>query len=266
MASGKGSIEMRDQDGYSWRLIVCSGYTKEGKKIFQRKTVNVEGRTIDVRRKAAERELSLFLAETEKGDFVQTKKQTFEDFSAQWLKDHAEQQLQDKTIRDYKQYLNLRIIPALGHIKLQDLKPIHLIRFYNNMQEEGIRQDKKSGTLSANTIRRYHALISSMLEKAVQWQLISYNPASKVEPPKAKQPEMQCFDLDKASVLLNALDAEPLKFQLLVKLSLVTGIRRGELMGLQWKYVDTEKGTLQVKYSLSYVPGKELFLKEPKKK
>lgn len=264
MSSGKGSIEMRDKDGYTWRLVVCNGYTKTGKKDRHKRTVHVEGRTIDSRRKAAERELSLFLAETEKGDFVQPKKLTLDEFSTQWLSDYAEKQLQPKTIRDYRQYLKLRILPALGHKKLQDIKPVHLLKFYNNMQEEGSRLDKQAGTLSSNTIKRYHALLSSMLGKAVQWQLISYNPASKVEPPKAKQSEVQCFDVEKASILLNALDNEPLKFQLLVKLALVTGLRRGELMGLQWKYVDTEKGILHVKYSLSYVPGKELFLKEPK--
>lgn len=263
---GKGSIEKRDKDGYSWRLVVSQGYDKAGKKLRQSKTVKVEGRTLDSRKKAAERELSLFLAETEKADFVQPKKLTLEEYVYQWLTDHAENQLSPKTIVCYKQLLKDRILPALGHIKLQELKPLHLVKFYSNLQESGIREDKKGGPLSSSTIRKYHAILSSMLEKAVKWQLISYNPCTKVEPPKIHHREMQVFDLEKASVLLNALDNEELKFQLLLKLAIVTGLRRGELMALQWKNVDMEKGVINVKYSIAYIPGEGLLLKDPKNK
>lgn len=64
---------------------------------------------------------------------------TFEDFIQKWLKDYAEPELAPKTLYRYKELLNSRIIPALGHIKLNKLQPTHLTEFYNNLRENGIR-------------------------------------------------------------------------------------------------------------------------------
>lgn len=140
------------------------------------------------------------------------------------------------------------------------------MKFYNNLSEPGIREDKKEGTLSPGTIRKCHAVLSSMFSKAVKWQLLTSNPAANVDPPKLEQKEMACFDENTAALMLLALEREPLKYQTLIKLAIVTGLRRGELMALQWKYVDLEKGVIQVKYSLQYIPGEGMTLKEPKNK
>ncbi len=343
MSSGKGSIEMRDKDGYTWRLVVCNGYTKSGKKDRHKKTVHVEGRTIDSRRKAAERELALFLAEVEKTDYVEPSRYTVEDFVDKWLSDYASKNLKGKTYLRYKELLKGRFCQALGHKKLQDLKPVHLIGFYDNLQENGIRDDisyvakpelietiqsnkidvhdlvSKAGIsertyqsilsgnptttaekvcmaissilsdktenkkvnikkeklfspskdpkpLSNNTISHYHKAISSMLNDAMQWQLITTNPAARVKPPKVEKKDIQFLDEHQAGILLSAMESEDIKFRAIVHLALATGCRRGELVALRWSDLDMEKGTVNIKRSIQYIPGQGLSTKEPKNK
>lgn len=343
MASGKGSIEMRDKDGYTWRLVVCNGYTKEGKKDRHKKTIHVEGRTIDSRRKAAERELALFLAEVEKSDYIEPSKYTVEDFVDKWLSEYADKNLQDKTRVRYRELLKGRFCSALGHKKLQELKPIHLVQFYDNLQDSGIRDDisyvakpelkefieannidikrivdvagissrtlpsvlsgnatttakkickalseilsdnednkkvnikidkfftpsSKDKILSNNTIQHYHRAISSMLTDAMQWQLIPYNPASKVKPPKAEKKDIEFLDEHQAGILLGAVQNEEIKYQAIVHLALATGCRRGELIGLRWPDIDMEKGIVRITRSIQYIVGEGLSTKQPKNK
>ncbi len=266
MANGKGSLEKRDKDGYTWRLIISQGYDKSGKKLRETKTIHVEGRTFESRKKVAERELALFLAETEKSDYVEPSKYTVEDFINKWLEDYAEKNLEDKTYYRYKELLQGRVCEALGHKKLQELKPVHLIQFYNNLTEDGIRKDGKSGGLSNRTIAHYHKAISSMLNDAVQWQLVSSNPAARVEPPKITKKEIPCFNEEQAAIMFEALENEPIKYRAIINLALTTGARRGEILALEWKHINSEKCTVSIQQSVQYIPKDGLTIKQPKNK
>lgn len=135
------AIEKRGKSSY--RLTVSCGYDKEGKKIVKRKTINLEHIKPNKREEEAKKQWILFKDEVEKGLYLDAGKITFEEFIQKWLKDYAEVELAPKTLFSYKDMLEKRIIPALGHIKLNKLQPTHLIAFYNNLRETGIRLDKK---------------------------------------------------------------------------------------------------------------------------
>lgn len=147
------AIEKRGESSY--RLTVSCGYDKNGKQIVKRKTINLSHIKPNKREAEAEKEFILFKDEIEKGIFLDAGKITFEDFINKWLKDYAEHELAPKTLFSYKKILESRIIPALGHIKLNKLQPTHLNEFYNNLRENGIRLDKK---YTAN--KNYAAAIS----------------------------------------------------------------------------------------------------------
>lgn len=138
MSHGKGSVEKRDNDGYTWKLVICAGYNSHGDKLRQTKTIHVEGRTTESRRKAAERELALFLAEVDRGE-VQSR-QKLSDFIERWLK---EQQLEAKTMLRYEQVLMGRVVRNLGHLKMEQIKPLHLLDFYNTLRQPGERENTK---------------------------------------------------------------------------------------------------------------------------
>jgi hypothetical protein len=124
MTGQTGQIEWRGVD--RCRLTVQCG-VKDGKQIRKRRSVHVTGRTDAERRKEAERALAEFTTEIERGLVIDGKKITFKEFAERWLKDYAEPSLAPKTLFRYKEILDTRILPSLGHIKLDQLRPIHII-------------------------------------------------------------------------------------------------------------------------------------------
>ncbi|MFA6941913.1 MAG: site-specific integrase [Clostridiaceae bacterium] len=135
------SVQKRGENSY--RLTVSGGYDKQGKKIRKYKTIDLSHIKPNKQEEEANKQWVLFKDEIEKGLYLDSGKITFEDFIKKWLKDYAEPELAPKTVFSYKDLLNSRIIPALGHIKLNMLQPTHLNEFYNNLREKGIRLDKK---------------------------------------------------------------------------------------------------------------------------
>lgn len=135
------AIEKRGENSY--RLTVSCGYNTNGKKIVKRKTIDLSHIKPNKQQEEANKQWILFKDKVEKGLFLDAGKITFEEFIKKWLKDYAVPELAPKTLFSYKEIIESRIIPALGHIKLNKLQPTHLTEFYNNLRENGIRQDKK---------------------------------------------------------------------------------------------------------------------------
>lgn len=136
------SIRKRGENSY--QITVSNGYDSNGKKLIKTKTVVREDGYTD---KQWEKELAKlaveFEREVERGIVLDGSKLTFAQFVDQWLEKYAERELEPKTVARYKELLTLRILPAIGHIKLQKLQPTHLIDFYSNISEVGLRFDIK---------------------------------------------------------------------------------------------------------------------------
>lgn len=113
--------------------------------------------------------------------------------------------------------------------------------------------------LSGKTILHHHRLISSILEKAVKWQILFSNPCSRVEVPKVKRTEARYIDERQALELLECLKREPIQYQAIVTILLYSGIRRGELCGLEWKDIDFKDGLLDVNKTSLYLKDKGIF-------
>lgn len=251
-----GSIQKRGTNSYY--LTYSKGYDSKGKRIRYTKTIKAEND------REAEKELAIFISEIEKGQVIQPTKMTFQEFTDKWLNLYAKGNLAPKTLHRYEEMLNSRIIPAIGHIRLEKLRPDHLLQFYVNLGEDGIRKDKKKGGLAPRTILHHHALISAMLEDAVEWGYIPFNPASRVKPPKVEAKEAKYYDLMQTLDLLIKLEDQPIKYKLLVSLELLTGIREGEITGLEWGDFDYAKKTITISRASQYVPGQGIITKPPK--
>lgn len=135
-----GSKQKRGKNSYL--LEVYRGKTLDGERDRVTKTVKVEGKTEKEKEKNAEIELALFIKEVESG-WIDSENLSFEGFTKYWLENYAETELEEKTKHEYKGLLNLRINPAIGHIRLSKLKPTYFIELYKNLSEEGIRLDTK---------------------------------------------------------------------------------------------------------------------------
>ncbi len=113
--------------------------------------------------------------------------------------------------------------------------------------------------LSNDTIAKMHRLISSILTTAVQWQVIPSNPCQRVKPPHAEHKEPVVLDEKETAELIRCLDEEPLKYKTAVMLLLYTGMRRGELCGLNWSDIDFKTGIVNITKSIQYVPNKGIY-------
>lgn len=136
------SIKKRGQNTYL--ITVSNGYDINRKKLTEHTTVHIDPALPP---KKYEAELNRLADEFENrvknGTYLDGAKITFAVFAEKWIRDYAEKNLELKTVCRYKELLSSRILPAIGHIKLDKLQPTQLISFYNNLAEEGIRRDSK---------------------------------------------------------------------------------------------------------------------------
>jgi integrase len=222
----------------------------------------------------AEKLLAKFITEVESGDFTQPTKITFNEFVKKWLENYAEPVLAPKTLVWYKQLLEARILPSFGDKKLEKIKPIDITSFYGSLRTthkyikiygDGRREERTSKGLSDKTIRHHHGIICAIFEKAIKWDVYKGdNPAHHVDAPRVERKKAKCYDLDQANAMLKALEKEELKHRIAVMIALTTGARLGEIMGLEWQDIDFKSKTLEIRQASQYLPGKGVFLKDPK--
>lgn len=108
--------------------------------------------------------------------------------------------------------------------------------------------------LAEKTVLEYHRLIASILAQAEKEMLVPYNAAEKVvnKPKSARSHPVNYFQPEELERIRDALEQEPLKWQVITHLLLVTGCRRGEIMGLKWSAVDLQAGALRIENNLLY--------------
>lgn len=258
----------------SYEISVFCGLTSHGKRIYKyHYWTPTPGMTEKQISKELEHQKMLFEDKVKSGDIINSTS-LFRDFAERWMLEYAKPKLAPKTYQRYRDYLN-RIIPAIGHIKLSELKPMHLNTFYRNLAEPGInRQGKRDKhgklieqkALAPKTIRDHHRVISKILSTAVKWELLDRNVAERADPPPVPYQERTILDEMEIKRMMFLLNGEPMQYRVMVSLLILTGMRRGELCGLEWKDIDFEKQSLSICRSSQYIGNAQFITKEPKTK
>lgn len=200
------------------------------------------------------------------------KSMTFYEFTNLWTKDYAEHELAPTTYARYKGMLESRILPYFGHFKPDAIKPpAYIMNFYDYLSKEtqikrrkNHNSEKTLKPLSSKTILEHHRLLRAMLQNAVYWQFLFENPASRVRPPKSKRPKIKYYDDAECRLLLDALKHAEMKYQMAVILTLFTGMRRGELLGLTWDDINLKEGYVNIDKANQYLADRGIFTKDPK--
>ena len=267
---GKMATVRKRGKGYEIR-VYCGLGVNYGRKDKSMTWIPEPGMTPRQIEKALEKVKFQFEQEVLNGTYLNSS-MTFAQFVEVWREDYAKEHLAIKTYARYEGFLK-RILPALGHIKLNNLNVNHLHRFYKNLGEKGInlktRKDKNGkpigdAKLSPKTIYEHHRLISEILNKAVRWGMLDVNVASRATPPKVPHTEISILDDEQVKMLVAALNKEAIQHRAMILLLLYTGMRRGELCGLEWKDIDFETQMLRICRSSQYVGNRKLITKEPK--
>jgi len=177
---------------------------------------------------------------------------TTSQFLHHWLETIVRPSDRIRVYERYEMVVRRHLEPVLGHIKLQALRPDHLQSLYAQL----------ATILHPNTIRSIHGIIHHALDQALKWNLVARNVVDSAEPPRLVQRIYQPLDESELVTFMAAIKQD--RYYPIWLLALVTGMRRGELLGLLWPDVDLDKGLISVQHSLQYSRLKHLVLESPK--
>ena len=182
-----------------------------------------------------------------------------------WYDIYAKPNVRVATADRYQLMVEQYTIPRIGNIKLTKLTAHDLQKLYKDLMENG-RIGRKSGHgnpgLSSTTVRSLHLMLHSALERAVKERLILRNPTEDCIAPKVQKIEMQILPPVHIKDYLDAADRRGLLP--MFYLELVSGLRKGELVALQWSDLDEASCTISVSRQASWDTEHQLILSRPK--
>ena len=237
----EGSIYKR-KDG-RWVAVASVGH-KDGKRWRK----SFYGAT----RRQVQEKLTVALRAHQQGLPPAPETQTVAAYLDNWLENSVKPRVRPRTYEGYADHVRIHIGPQLGRIRLAKLSPEHVESFLNRKLAEG---------LAPRTVRYMHAVLRIALGQAVKRELLPRNVSALVDPPREERKEVQPLTPDQARSLLSAVEGE--RLEALYSVALAVGLRKGEALGLRWKDVDLDKGTIRVQGALQRINGK-LQRVEPK--
>lgn len=221
------------KDGY--RLRASCGYDASGKQITRSKSWRPEpGWSVKRTEKELQTALVRFQEECDSCSISGNIK--FSVFAAQWLKEYAEKTMKKSSIERMRKYAP-RADAALGHLSMDKITTRHMQRFVNNLGEDGVNKTTGGG-LKLKTIKNYLSYVSSVFQYAARMGMLKQNPCRNVVLPKPDAAEREVMTLEQAQVFVDSLDAAPLQWKAFCVLAIYSGLRRGELLGLEWPDID----------------------------
>ena len=254
---GDGSLHLRKDDRWEGRIVV--GYDEKGLP----KTKNVLAKT----KSECSAKLKALKAGVQGPSKPKQEKpkadMTFGAWMDHWYQTECIPKIRPKTQADYENRIYQHIIPELGSIPLAKLTAADLQQFYNRLKEGGrlLRVEQYGPGLSDRMVKSCHVTCRVALDQAVAQGLILKNPALSCKAPVTRPKEMQVLTGEEIQRLLIQ-TKEDNCFELLL-LELTTGLRRGEILALQWDDLNVQTGALRVERQVQRIQGK-LAVSQPK--
>jgi integrase len=229
----------------TWYVVVELGRTADGRR---RQKWHGGFST----RKEAEAVRAKLVNEVNTGVYAAPSKMTL----GEWLTDSwlptMRTQIKASTWDSYDRLMRLHVIPTLGHRPLHQLTPPMLNTLYVELMENGNRRGNTASGLNAKTVRHVHTTLHKALADAIDAGLLATNVAERAKPPKPRvamsRTQINFWDPDQLAKFLLHLEGH--RLQAAWHLAAMTGMRRGEVLGLRWQDVDLEAGRLAVRRTL----------------
>ena len=220
------------ENGKRKKKWICSGLPEKGNK------------------RKAEAFLREKLAEYERMEGIVQTDTSFSDYVRVWL-DHIARTVDEVTLQGYKSLADTHILPYFDEAGTKLTKLDHkAIQRYMDMKFTSGRRDGKGG-LSPRSLRLHKNIIAQTLDLAVRNKLIQSNPCQFVVLPQCERFESQFYTEAQLKALFSALKDDPILP--MVRITAWYGLRRSELLGLQWDSIDLEAGTMTIRHTVSKV-------------
>ena len=240
-AAGSGTIRKKTitkngKEYTYWEARYTTGYDPGTGKQIQR---SITGKT----QKEVSQKLKAATTAIDEGTYTAPSKMTIGQWLDIWVCEYLGG-VKPRTVDNYKGVVNHRIKPGLGAIKLDALNPHTVQNYYNVLTKEG---------LAPKTVKNVHGILHKALQQAVSNGYIKTNPADACILPRPVRRELKPLDEDMISAFLQAIQGH--QFADLFTVTLFTGMREGEALGLLWDCVDLTKGTLTIDKQLQLIRG-----------
>ena len=190
-------------------------------------------------KREAEAYLSELIAKANRGEYKEYDNLSVGEFLELWLEQYCRFNLKASTFGTRQLVVQKRIIPAIGHLAIEDLRPIHFTKFYNEMHAQGYKSEY---------IHSMHSILRTAFKHAVKWELASKYMMENVDAPKIERSKtLQTWTLEEAHTFLKYTETVENDYRhIAYVLAIFTGMRKGEILGLRWSDVDWDRKTLQV--------------------
>ena len=234
----KKTVKSNGKEYTYWEARYTTGFDPGTGKQIQK---SVTGKT----QKEVAEKLRQTTHEIDTGEYLEPSKMSL----GEWLDIWSDTYLvgvKPRTVTVYCREIRNHIKPALGAVHLEALTPHMIQNFYNDCS--------RTKGLSAKSIRNVHCVLHRALQQATLLGYIRYNPTDPCILPRVEKKELKPFDDTEIALFLKQIAGDPM--EALMTVTLFTGMREGEILGLAWDCVDFTRGTLTVKQQLQYY-GKE---------
>jgi len=215
--------------------------------------IEIKGNNKRAAKKRIEEIREEFKKKVTRSGFTEYKDMFFEDYIEKWVNEQ-ESFLKPTTLSGYKGIVKNHIIPFFSNRKilLVDVKPQHIQEYYNSKAQKG---------LSPGSVQRHHSLIRKALQNAVMKDVILYNPADRTQRPKQSKYNPKIYDAEQLKRLLMSVRETPIEVP--ITICCHYALRRGEVLGLQWKNIDFDKRIITIQNSVVRA-GKAIFQESTK--
>jgi len=233
----KGSISKNNKTG-KWDFVFNVGIDP-----ITGKRKQIRRRGFETKRHAVD-EMTKLKAEILSNDFLDLTKMTYATYMDEWFEER-QNHLQKTTFEIHSIYYQNVIKPKLGHYKIQQMTPLHIQKFINELVSQN--------SYSEHTIHLIYRIISASLKKAKVIKLLKDNPATSITLPKIRKKEMNVWSLEQVNDFIN----KSKKTKRLTRcyigflIALLTGMRQGEIMGLRWKDIDMDSQIIYIRQTLT---------------
>lgn len=242
-ASGSGTIRKKTvarngKDYTFWEARYTAGYDPGTGKQIQR---SISGKT----QKEVAHKLKAATAALDTGTYTAPSKMTVGEWMDIWAAAYLGG-VKPYTLVSYKGTIKNHITPTLGASRLETLNAHTIHGFYNGLGTE--RAGKPA--LSPKTVKNIHGVLHKALQQAVMIGYIRFNPADACTLPRIVKKEVVPLDEEQSKSFLKAIQGH--RFETLFTVTLFTGMREGEALGLMWECVDFDKGTVTINKQLQH--------------
>ena len=233
--NGEGGIYQRESDG-KWCASVDLGFVngKRRRKVIYGKT-----------RKEVADKLKALHRDQAVGINISLQPQTVQEFLETWLEQTVKRRNRVRTYEKYAQDIRHHIGPALGRYQLTKLTPEHVQTMLNALVDQG---------LSQRSIRNVRAVLRAALNQAMRYGHVVRNVATLVDVPGTATFAAEPLNQEQAQQLLAVVKGH--RLEVLYRIALGLGLRKGEILGLRWEDVDLEAATIHITGTLQRQHGR----------